>query len=336
MAQPAEAAPGLPRASSRPPRLRRRVPGCARRHRPLDLADRPRRRGRLHALARRIQRTAARPRHRRRDERGMVPAERARRAARGRRQTTARSDARQPSAPAARSACATSRPRPRNGLRRRSSARWSSTPSNARRSRSSRPRSAKRRCRIRAACRDEASPSSAERLRAHAEHALGGARRGDPASRAAGEILRLAHRRAAPEVRGAGVRAGRPALDDAGGASAGFAARRSRAKAMLRQAEQSLNLNRAQRASLDAFQKKSAEMGQFLMASCLQAGRRHAGRAHRRGGRPADRADLSRPSTVNLALNDFHNQLNDDQKGRSSTAAVAPSRPRWYAVTSRT
>ena len=83
--------------------------------------------------------------------------------------------------------------------------------------------------------------------------------------------------------------------------------------AMLRQAEQSLNLNRAQRSSLDTFQKKSAEMGQFLMASCLKP---VASTPVERIDAAADRltALIFAASTVNLALNDFYNQLSDEQR----------------------
>ena len=88
---------------------------------------------------------------------------------------------------------------------------------------------------------------------------------------------------------------------------------------MIRQAEQSLNLNRAQRASLDAFQKKSAEMGQFLMASCLKP---VASTPVERIDAAADRltALIYAASSVNLALNDFYNQLNDEQKSKFNTA----------------
>ena len=88
---------------------------------------------------------------------------------------------------------------------------------------------------------------------------------------------------------------------------------------MLRQAEQSLSLNRAQRASLDAFQKKSAEMGQFLMASCL---RPVASTPVERLDAASDRltALIFATSTVNLAFNDFYNQLNDEQRSKFDSA----------------
>jgi len=90
-------------------------------------------------------------------------------------------------------------------------------------------------------------------------------------------------------------------------------------EAMLKQAEQSLNLSRAQRASLDAFQKKSAEMGQFLMASCL---RPVASTPVERIDAAADRltALIFATSTVNLALNDFYNQLSDEQRSKFDSA----------------
>jgi hypothetical protein len=86
-----------------------------------------------------------------------------------------------------------------------------------------------------------------------------------------------------------------------------------------RQAERQLNLNKAQRASLDAFQKKSAEMGQFLMASCLKP---VASTPVERIDAVADRltAVIFAASSVNLALNDFYNQLDDAQKSKFNNA----------------
>lgn len=86
-----------------------------------------------------------------------------------------------------------------------------------------------------------------------------------------------------------------------------------------RQAERQLNLNKAQRASLDAFQKKSSEMGQFLMASCLKP---VASTPVERIDAAADRltALIFAASSVNLALNDFYNQLNDEQKSKFNAA----------------
>jgi hypothetical protein len=172
--------------------------------------------------------------------------------------------------------------------------------------------------RIRAACRDEAAPSSAERLRTmqtvlwavhdaaiqlraplakfydtlsadqRQKFAAPAAAQADPRSMAPQAIARLC---------------GAPQSGDA----------------MIRQAEQSLNLNRAQRLSLDAFQKKSAEMGQFLMASCLKP---VAATPVERLDAAADRltALIFAASTVNLALNDFYNQLSDEQRTKFDAA----------------
>jgi hypothetical protein len=85
------------------------------------------------------------------------------------------------------------------------------------------------------------------------------------------------------------------------------------------QAEQQLNLNKTQRASLDGFQKKSAEMGQFLMASCLKP---VASTPVERIDAAADRltAVIFAASSVNLALNDFYNQLTEEQKSKFNAA----------------
>jgi hypothetical protein len=86
-----------------------------------------------------------------------------------------------------------------------------------------------------------------------------------------------------------------------------------------RQAERQLNLNKLQRGSLDAFQKKAAEMGQFLMASCLKP---VASTPVERIDAAADRltALIFAASSVNLALNDFYNQLDDAQKTKFNNA----------------
>jgi len=85
------------------------------------------------------------------------------------------------------------------------------------------------------------------------------------------------------------------------------------------QAEQQLNLNKTERASLDAFQKKAGEMGQFLMASCLKP---VASTPVERIDAAADRltAVIFAASSVSLALNDFYNQLNDEQKSKFNAA----------------
>jgi hypothetical protein len=83
----------------------------------------------------------------------------------------------------------------------------------------------------------------------------------------------------------------------------------------IRQIEQTLHPTKAQRASLDALQKKSFEMGQFLMASCL---RPIAVTPTERLDAAADRltAVIFAASTVGLALNEFYNQLSDQQKAK--------------------
>jgi len=83
--------------------------------------------------------------------------------------------------------------------------------------------------------------------------------------------------------------------------------------AAMRQIEQGLRPTKAQRASLEVLQKKSFEMGQFLMASCLKP----------MPATPAERLDAAADrltavifaaSNVNMALNDFTSQLSSEQK----------------------
>jgi hypothetical protein len=83
----------------------------------------------------------------------------------------------------------------------------------------------------------------------------------------------------------------------------------------MRTFEQTLQPTKAQRAGLDAFQKKSFEMGQFLMASCLQS---VAATPTERLDAAADRltAVIFAASSVGLALNDVYNQLSDQQKAK--------------------
>jgi hypothetical protein len=83
----------------------------------------------------------------------------------------------------------------------------------------------------------------------------------------------------------------------------------------MRTFEQTLQPTKTQRASLDAFQKKSFEMGQFLMASCLQS---VAATPTERLDAAADRltAVIFAASSVGLALNDVYNQLSDQQKAK--------------------
>jgi len=77
--------------------------------------------------------------------------------------------------------------------------------------------------------------------------------------------------------------------------------------------ERTLQPTKSQQASLETMQKKSFEMGQFLMASCLQP----------MPLTPTERLDFAidrltavvfAASTINLAFNDFFNQLSDQQK----------------------
>ena len=87
------------------------------------------------------------------------------------------------------------------------------------------------------------------------------------------------------------------------------------AEAPMRQIEQGLRPTKAQRARLELLQKKSFEMGQFLMASCLKPV----------PATPAERLDAAADrvtavifaiSNVNIALNDFTSELSDEQKTR--------------------
>ena len=86
-----------------------------------------------------------------------------------------------------------------------------------------------------------------------------------------------------------------------------------------RQVERSLQVTKPQRASLDALNKKSFEMGQFLMASCLKPV----------PATPAERLDdaadrltavLFAASNVGPAVNDFYAQLSDEQKTKLKTS----------------
>jgi hypothetical protein len=85
------------------------------------------------------------------------------------------------------------------------------------------------------------------------------------------------------------------------------------ADAPMRQIEQSVRPTKAQRSSLEALQKKSFELGQFLMASCLKP----------MPTTPAERLDAAADrltavifaaSNLNMALNEFTSQLSDEQK----------------------
>jgi len=172
--------------------------------------------------------------------------------------------------------------------------------------------------RVRAACRDDGSPTSAQRLGAMqsmlwAVHDATIQLRG-PIAKFYGTLTAEQRQKfaGAPSAQ-ADPRAMTPQ------AIARLCGAPQSGDAMLRQAEQSLNLTRAQRASLDAFQKKSAEMGQFLMASCLKP---VASTPVERIDAAADRltALIFAASTVNLALNDFYNQLSDEQRSKFDAA----------------
>jgi hypothetical protein len=80
-----------------------------------------------------------------------------------------------------------------------------------------------------------------------------------------------------------------------------------------RQIEQAIEANKQQKASLDRLQKKSTEMGQLLIASCLQP---IAATPEARLDQALDRLTtmLFAITNITLALNDFHGQLSDDQK----------------------
>jgi hypothetical protein len=83
----------------------------------------------------------------------------------------------------------------------------------------------------------------------------------------------------------------------------------------LRQIEQAIRPSKEQKASLEALQKKSTEMGQLLIASCLQP---VAATPEARLDSALDRltAMLFAITNVALAFNDFHGQLSDAQKAR--------------------
>jgi hypothetical protein len=87
----------------------------------------------------------------------------------------------------------------------------------------------------------------------------------------------------------------------------------TRLKRRCGRSKQSLRPTKAQRAPASRLQKKSFEMGQFLMASCLRP----------MPATPAERLDAAADrltavifaaSNVNMALNDFTSQLSNEQK----------------------
>jgi hypothetical protein len=86
----------------------------------------------------------------------------------------------------------------------------------------------------------------------------------------------------------------------------------------MRQIDQSVRPTKPQRSSLEALQKKSFEMGQFLMASCLKP---IPATPIERLDAAADRltAVIFATSNLNMALNDFTSQLSDDQKAKLNT-----------------
>jgi len=86
----------------------------------------------------------------------------------------------------------------------------------------------------------------------------------------------------------------------------------------MRQIDQAVRPTKPQRSSLEALQKKSFEMGQFLMASCLKP---VPATPIERLDAAADRltAVIFATSNLNMALNDFTSQLSDDQKAKLNT-----------------
>jgi hypothetical protein len=99
----------------------------------------------------------------------------------------------------------------------------------------------------------------------------------------------------------------------AGGDAAARMCGMSKLDVPMRQAERALHPNGAQRASFQTLQRKSFEMGQFLLASCLQP----------IPSTPAARLDAASnrltavifaTSHISIALNDFYNQLSPEQK----------------------
>ncbi len=83
----------------------------------------------------------------------------------------------------------------------------------------------------------------------------------------------------------------------------------------IRQVERELRPTKAQRASFDELQKKTSEMGQFLLASCLQP---IPATPTARLDAAADRltAVIFAANHVGLALNDFYHQLSEQQQAK--------------------
>lgn len=81
----------------------------------------------------------------------------------------------------------------------------------------------------------------------------------------------------------------------------------------MRQIEQALRPSKEQKASIETLQKKSIEMGQLLMVSCLQP---IAAAPEKRLDAASDRltAMLFAITNISLAFNDLHGQLSEEQK----------------------
>jgi hypothetical protein len=94
----------------------------------------------------------------------------------------------------------------------------------------------------------------------------------------------------------------------------------AQADAPIRQIEQAVRPTAAERASLEALEKRSSEMGQFLLASCLSPVPETPAQ---RLDTAADRltAVIFAISNVNTALNDFTSQLNGEQKAKLDSIA---------------
>lgn len=88
--------------------------------------------------------------------------------------------------------------------------------------------------------------------------------------------------------------------------------------ASMRQIERSLHVTKGQRASLDALNKRSFEMGQFLMASCLKP---IPATPVERLDSAADRLTtvLFAASNIAPSIDGFYAQLNDEQKTKLKT-----------------
>ena len=168
---------------------------------------------------------------------------------------------------------------------------------------------------IKSTCRDDANLTPVERLRAM-QNTLWAVHDAAQLIRAPlAQVLRLADRRAEADSsprRRSPQAGGRSAMSRSDMARMCDLPIGRRADAADR-AE--LRPTKAQRASLELLQKKSFEMGQFLMASCLKP----------MPATPAERLDAAADrltavifaaSNVNMALNDFTSQLSDEQKAK--------------------